>query len=316
MLLTTDSISSQLAFKYWKEYVCDVFVQLDVQSHAQSDFYGSIKSVDHGQIQFSKVCAQQQNVSRTRHSIAKSVQDYFLLSIQLEGSGRISQDGKTAVLHESDMCLYDSTRPYKLDFDTAFEQLVLRVPRQLAASLIPKSHGITASRISSRTGLGKILFDHYLNLYAENECIDRNSMMSMETMGLNLLQLYFDKSSELESDDSIMLLRAKNWIKENLFFTDFTIASMAKDMKCSRRLIYKVFENQQETPYAYIQSLRLEKAKSMLENDLYRNMNIHEIADACNFKSAAHFSSSFKKKYQQSPAGYRRYIMEEKKMQA
>ena len=44
------------------------------------------------------------------------------------GIGRITQDDRTAVLHQGDFALYDSTRPYELRFDGDFQQYVLMLP--------------------------------------------------------------------------------------------------------------------------------------------------------------------------------------------
>ena len=40
----------------------------------------------------------------------------------------VSQDGRDALLGPGDFALYDSTRPYQLQFDDDFQQFVLKLP--------------------------------------------------------------------------------------------------------------------------------------------------------------------------------------------
>lgn len=305
MVLTTENVSQKLSFQYWKDYVCDIFVQLEVKSQRERDFFGSIRNVSYGNTQFSEVNAHQQKVNRTSTTISKSIDDYFLLSMQLEGQGRIEQDGKVAFLGKNDMCLYDSTRPYSLEFDDAFKQLVLRIPRNFAYGLISKSTDITAQKIVTSSGIGKILFDHYLNIYHEQELLNEDMSTNIDSIGVNLLQLYFNQKSELKEDQDIMFLRVKNWIDKHIFTTDFTVSDIAKELNCSRRLIYKVFESQDQTPLAYMQWKRLEFAKEMLENPLNDHITVKEIAQISGFQNAGHFTSLFNKKYACTPKKYR-----------
>lgn len=306
MLLTTDSIPRHLSFQYWKDYVCDIFVQLEVRSHRQEEFFGSIQNVAFGSTQFSEVCAHQQVVNRTAKTISKSSDDYFLLSIQLEGQGRIQQDGKMAVLGASDMCLYDSTRPYCLEFDDAFRQLVLRIPRHQARGLVQRSTDITAQRIVAGSGIGKILYDHYTNMYNEYNTLNRSMSGDLDAIGVNLLQLYFNQNHEVQHDQDIMTLRIKDWIEKHLFTREFTIADMAKELRCSRRLIYNVFEKSDHTPYSYIQMLRLNRAKEMLDNPLNDHLSIKEIGQICGFQNSGHFATLFKKHFACTPGSVRK----------
>ena len=77
--------------------------------------------------------ATAQIVRRTPAKIARASEDYFLVSIQTEGRGVVSQDGRDAVLAPGDFALYDSTRPYTLTFDGPFQQIVLMLPGKTLA---------------------------------------------------------------------------------------------------------------------------------------------------------------------------------------
>jgi len=59
----------------------------------------------------------------------------------------------------------------------------------------------------------------------------------------------------------------------------------------------------QTSPYKYLVQLRLQQAKTLLEDT---DLTINEIADSVGFKSYNGFSTTFKKVYKISPTHYRK----------
>jgi AraC-like ligand binding domain. len=94
---------------------------------------GDIRVDSLATLELSRVTATAQLVRRTPALIAQTAEDYFLVSIQTAGVGRITQDRRTAVLQPGDFALYDSTRPYELRFDGDFQQYVLMLPARRCA---------------------------------------------------------------------------------------------------------------------------------------------------------------------------------------
>ena len=62
------------------------------------------------------------------------------------------------------------------------------------------------------------------------------------------------------------------------------------------RVLFKNFTGQ--TPLAYINTLRLERARELLQS----GANVAETAEACGFESAGYFARLFKKRYNMSPS--------------
>lgn len=145
-LLSTDTVEPRERLAYWVDMVCDTYVQLDcdaVRDDRQID--GQITSDSLATLALSRVCSTAQTVRRTPAKIARATEDYFLVSIQTHGHGRVLQDGRTAVLAPGDFVLYDSTRPYELQFDAPFQQYVTR-PTPRGVSAISRFHGVSTMR--------------------------------------------------------------------------------------------------------------------------------------------------------------------------
>ncbi len=83
----------------WVEAVCDTYVQLECDTPKRdASFHGTIEANQLATLGLSRVTSSPQWVRRTPAKIARATEDYFLVSIQTKGSGKIVQDGRVAEL--------------------------------------------------------------------------------------------------------------------------------------------------------------------------------------------------------------------------
>ena len=114
-LLSTADVEPRQRVAFWTDLVCDTYVQLECDAYAgAASIDGEIVSDRLATLSLSTVTATAQQVRRTKARIADASEDYFLVSIQTQGRGVVSQDGRDALLGPGDFALYDSTRPYTL----------------------------------------------------------------------------------------------------------------------------------------------------------------------------------------------------------
>jgi AraC-binding-like domain len=128
-VLTTADVAERKRFQFWQDAVCDTFVELDCQARGSAPFFGEITTAECDGLHFSTVNSDGQIVKRTPTRIRRAREEVMLVSLQVRGVGIIAQDGREARLLPGDFACYDSTRPYTLNFDAGFEQLVLHMPR-------------------------------------------------------------------------------------------------------------------------------------------------------------------------------------------
>lgn len=111
-------------------------------------------------------------------------------------------------------------------------------------------------------------------------------------------------STTLESqhveDDAIGEL--VSWASDNLD-ADLSVAAMAKRARMSSRNFSRVFRKAVgETPAAFIEKLRVEAARRLLEDT---ELSIAAVADACGFGSADSMRRSFRRLVEVAPSQYR-----------
>jgi YesN/AraC family two-component response regulator len=117
----------------------------------------------------------------------------------------------------------------------------------------------------------------------------------------NIYKLDTDHNFGLFEQDFIASIN--KLIDRNLDNSKFSVEQLADELNISRVQLYRKIKAILGVNISdYIQNIRLEKSKSMLDD--YK-LSISEIAYAAGFSSPNYFSTCFKNKYNESPKSYR-----------
>ncbi len=107
-----------------------------------------------------------------------------------------------------------------------------------------------------------------------------------------LFELYSDLIPGKQYEVNDRLIKVKEYIDKN-YNLPITVDGVASYFNVNRSYLSKSFkEKYGKSPKEYLLSLRLQKAKHMLNNE---GMNVTETAFHCGFNSQSHFSRIFKK---------------------
>ena len=114
-----------------------------------------------------------------------------------------------------------------------------------------------------------------------------------------LCQIERESAEELRSDTKDKILEAAEYIRAHFTDRELNIDDMAKMYGMSDTYFRKLFmERFGTTPLKYINSLRLEYARELLESRYY---TVGEVSDMCGFNNINYFSTFIKKELGISP---------------
>lgn len=298
-------------FDYWRDIVCDEFVQLDCEPVGNDSFDGEIRGgIGVAGLQFSEVLSDPQLVLRSKSQIAKSTEADFLISFQLAKHGVVRQDGREALLTPGSFALYDSRRPYTLEFQQRFHQLVLQMPNEVLSRHLMNPEQYTAISINGQSGLGAVLSNFVFSLVRELHSLP-NAPEELSENLVNMIAMAFSSSVMLGEvgDHSIvqesLRRRVRSYIDNNLCNPELNNQVIAEAQGISARYLHKLFQHEEETLHSLIINKRLERAHKLLSDLAFAAHTIERIAFSVGFTTAAHFSSCFKKKYGISPSELR-----------
>ena len=292
----------------WRRVAGSRFVPLRLD--AAPDFQGSIRWRYVEDVCISDIVAEAHRVHRSLALISPDDPKHYKLSMQLEGTGMVTQDGREAVLQPGDLAIYDTSRPYTLEFTDDVRCLVMAFPKdvfEVPASLIRE---ITAVRLSGASGVGAVI-SPFMRHLAEN--LDSLSGVT----GARILHSTLDLLTalvyaQLEEDRDHWGESRRTEMREIKLFIDTHLAeprlsatTIARSHFVSVRYLQYLFQEEGLTVSGYIRDRRLEHCRLDLQDRAQESLSINEIAQRWGFPTASHFSRVFRAQFGMTPSEFR-----------
>ena len=296
-------------FAFWREAVCESYVQLGCEADEKQRFEGRIDIARHDRLSISKVSGKAHEVKRRQRDIGAASEAFFLLSLQTRHTSRISQFGHSTLLRPGDMALYTSTDPYTLELDNDFSQVVVQLPTEALLARLPTAHLLTARKVDGRSTIGKLVRDSIIafsdHIHDDNPMVRslvQETLVDLMATGLASLD---DLATELSSSEQHILIRTKSFIQDNIDNPDLDRTLVAKEIGMSTRRLNEIFAKEDGSISQFIRHARLNAIKSDLRDHRFSPLTITEIALKHGFSNIQHFSQAFKQHAGMSPRAYR-----------
>ena len=297
---STGVVAPDQAFDYWRDLICDAFVQLSARPRGEAPFRGSIEHEALDEVELSVVDAGAQQVDRTRGLIARSHEDYLLASIQLAGHGEVRQGGRVARLAAGSMAFYDSTRPYTLDFDDPFRQLVVQVPK----SALPHGRFDDATAVAlDGSGGVRLVTDFFTGLVREQREGHRTTGLAPHAVGLLEFALGLAASANAPASDAATRELVHRAIARAATSPGVGADEVAAACHVSRRTLFRILAADGTTLTGLLRHERIIRARTLLRAD--PGLPVAVVAARCGFAGQAQFHRAFREATGVSPGAYR-----------
>ncbi|RPF21853.1 helix-turn-helix domain-containing protein [Myceligenerans xiligouense] len=296
------------SFEAYRAVVAGVFLPLDLSSSAPESFRGVVRAVTVDDVHVSDLHGGRHVVERTPRHAAHDDLASFKLSLMVAGTSLLVQDGREALLRPGDLAVYDTRRPYTLEFDQEFRSLVVMFPQsriELPAGMVRQ---LTAVRLGGDTGVGAIVAPFLGHLCDHMEQLERAPGTQLSHSALDLVSTMFatELGHSLRRDPHEELLEhIRAYIEERLGSTDLTPASIAAAHFISTRHLHALFHDTGTTVAAWIRQRRLERCRRDLITPRLADAPVSVLAARWGFVDAAHFSRAFKAEFGMPPREYR-----------
>jgi AraC-like DNA-binding protein len=301
-VLTTDSVSPRDRLDYWREIICAVYVKLDAEpARGGGGFSGSVAWSPWGQTTISRVVAEAQVVTRQLDSGSNDC----LLSLQLRGTGAVTQAARTAVLHPGDFALYDATQPYQLTFEAAFDQLVVQFPRDALIARNVHIESAVARANPGDNGVGAVVASFVRALSAHGPEIGDSERAQLGNQVVDFAAIALSADPPDASVRELNRQRILTYVNRQLHDPALTVASVARAFGVSTRTVQKLFARDDLHLGQRIKQARLERAREALRNPGNRHQTITVIATDNGFAGPTQFARAFRAAFGCSPTDYR-----------
>ncbi len=295
-------------FSYWREMICEAFLDLTPESRLRDGFYGRVRQQPLERLDLARIESQAQRVCRTEADIARSPQSGYYANLQVRGVGVTTQDGRTAVTEPGDLTLIDTARPFSFEFGADFQQISLHIPEVLLRSQLER-RAPTATRVSTATGVGAAI-RHALTVIDGGELAPGSAArLAVHTSGLLAVALEQPEPAGPVSARHGGLLRAAlDDIDEQLGDAGLSPARTAARLGISVRLLHQVFAGHDRSFSGTVRARRLDQARRDLADPARAALRIIDIAADNGFADVTHFHRVFRQAYGYTPAQARRAV--------
>ncbi|MGQ2924252.1 MAG: helix-turn-helix domain-containing protein [Hydrogenophaga sp.] len=313
--LSTTTVPQSERTAYWLDMICAMYVHLDCDGPDEQELFGDISFNRLGSLDLTQLRSNAQRIRRTEAKIRQGGEDCLLIQIQREGRCLVRQDGRQAVVSPGDFVLYDSSRPYELNFqDRHHDVFVMRLARAQFKVHISNLEELTAMTVSSQDAAGHLLLSMVETLRRDIAKLQPSSALGVSEaitsiVAAGLRGLPGANVRKLSNLHAYHLARIRAYVRDHLRDPELSVQSIALALQISSDHLSRVFRSEPIPLSRWIWKMRLDAIRRDLANPRLREQSVSDIAFSWGFNNAAHFSRSFRDEYQMTPREWREVSM-------
>ncbi|MBN9462559.1 MAG: helix-turn-helix domain-containing protein [Burkholderiales bacterium] len=290
---------------YWQQVTRRFFGPLGTSSLSDGELVARMDVYHAGPLRLYTIRAGAHRVVRDHSELGDAAGTYKLL-LQLYGESEIEQRNACFTLKPGDWSLYDPQVPYAITSRETLEHMVVQVPRERLRSLeVPALHTCEPATPELK-GMYDVLSTFLSSLSTQLASLPDTvgTTLSEATLALlaSTLQTRRGHAPESSALPEVLRLRVRQYIESHLSEPDLTIDRIARDLRCSKRYLHRVFENEEATVERYIWRTRLMRCRHALETGA--STSISATAYHWGFNSTAHFCRLFKRQFGVTPSEF------------
>lgn len=287
----------------------EIFVPLEVDTTERVTFRAKLdhRPTDHVEIS---------HIHATRHVIEHDLPPAasggsVKFGLQLGGTCVVEQDGRTAVLAPGDMVVYDTDRPYRLDFPQEARLLVLMLPGTGLELPSGAVESVTATRFRGDDGVGALAADFLGGLSDRMHVLAGRSATRLGRSAVDLVgAVITERAEDMAGDEAVggqevLRAAARAFVEDHLPDPQLGPPMIAAHLFLSVRRLHEIFRGEEHTLSTWIRHRRLQQCRRALLDPALVNRPVSRIGAAWGFPDAAHFSRVFKQEFGMSPAQFR-----------
>lgn len=299
------------SFDAWLAALRDVCGSFDSKPECRQRFQGSVSKRHQAGIEIAGITT---NVERIFHRQPPSTSDeteHCFLVVQKQGQATLVQNNQQLKMRPGEMALLDSAKACEILPHGLIEHDSFHLPREELRRHFGEQP-IPFMKISANCASGQILKLIVSRMVTgqitatETESISHSVTNSLISLLPAIYQNQQPSAMLLEQAGDTLYECILRFIDHHLHEDELGPALMAEQFHISTRQLYRLFEQHDESVCRYVQYQRLERCAEELASQQKCQQSITQIAYKWGFTDSAHFSRSFKRRFNSSPREYRR----------
>lgn len=309
-------------FSYWADVVCEAFTPLApartrhhlAHSRESRGLRGWVRSAPLVSTNCAEIASCTQLLSHGDREVRRSPSDVVFVNLQLSGTCRGEQDGRQCLVTPGAFALFDTTRPYRLEFaesDSGEQWRVLsfRVPRDQLAPFVGDAP-FTGTTIDGRRGPGLVTTTMMASLWASRDQLTPASRLALDHAYCQVLATALGAFERPEDagrkgwDDTLRTTIAR-YVVERLPLGPVRTEDTAAHVGISVRKLHQLYADIGTSFASVVREMRLREVERELVDP---GRTVADIAARWGFCDGAHLSRVFRAHRGRTPTEFRRHI--------
>lgn len=317
--VTTASVADGDKAAFWSGAVSRSLVPLEVRPLTGRPFDGLLESHRLGYVRISTLEADAARLARTAALIARTpcVEPQVGVGVQVSGRAVLEQDGRRAEVPPGGLVLYDTARPYAVDYPERFRTHLFHVPRRLLGVPERDLRHASATAVGPTEGCGPVLLPLLGVLAASAHSYPAPVGERLAGSVVGLFSTLIAQLAPAPAADgpgarnAHLVRRVREYIDRHLGDPDLSPERIAHAHHISVRYLHRLFEGEGVTVSRLVQRLRLDACARELARRGRTAPTVSAVAQRWGFVNPAHFSRTFRAAYGVSPREWRARPYEE-----
>jgi AraC-like DNA-binding protein len=271
-------------------------------------FAGRIRTRSFGGLGLFGVACRRHGVHRGDTDLDRSDDASFLLTLQLSGSKRLAQHGRSATIRPGEFALYDSEQPLAMDVSDDYRSVNVRFPKsgvgRRDARAFPE---LCARAFDAGAGIAPVLWSAVVAADAVHDAGSAGDLLAGNVVDLaaTVLRAQLGLRPRAVDERTRRLRRARAHIEARLADPSLSVPEVAAATYVSVRHLHQLFDPTGYTVAGWIRHRRIQECRRDLADPALRGTPVSAIGARWGLTSASHFGALFKSGTGMTPAEYR-----------
>ncbi|MGW4484834.1 helix-turn-helix domain-containing protein [Amycolatopsis sp. NPDC004368] len=276
----------------------------------QNKFAGAFVHHDLGALATFAIACRPHTVRRGAEDLALPHDPAFVLTLQVDGHKRVTQEGRATTLKAGDFALYDSERPLAMDIGDGYRSVNVRFRKAaLGAHDTEAFAGLVARKFSAEKGLAPVFWSAALTLGAAARSPGA-IVVAGHVLDIAATMLRTEADAGAPAD---ALTRRREavlaYIDAHLEDPGLRVDTIAAAHFVSVRSLHSLFRGSGHTVAGWIRHRRVAECRRDLADPAQRTTPVAAIGARWGFTSASHFGQVFKDATGLPPAEFREAVV-------
>jgi len=303
---STEDVPPRDALAYWRDSIGQVMLELDIEADGRRGFSAHLDQGSLGPVTANFLKATPQCVSRTRSGISRSSDEAFLLVHLRQGEFQFVRAGQTTQVRPGDCLLMDSRERYGVVCPLPTECLILHLPASWLRARLACPETLVGRVLHPAAGWAGALTAAVAALDPADIGHLALSPSAVAEQIVALLALASGPVGMPRSHQEQLHGRLRQALQDRYHEIGLTPAAIAGELGISVRYLHHLFAKQATTFGRELLRVRVERARTLLDEHRGADQPIGEVAARCGFAEASHFARCFRSRFGVAPSDYRR----------